>query len=257
MVLHTCLLLGFHYNTVGTILMISIPLSLGRAITRGKHWIAILSLLIIALLLTQSRGAIVGAGAGILFYFYLHRKVSVATLSLILVFILGSIWFSDPISALFSLGVENADVSAMTSGRLNNIWEPLLSELFNDPLKLIIGFGLFGVIQSDSYIMASNFYRATHAHNAYLDLLVDGGLIVFLPFVTLVIYSINKGLKWARIIKNPTYYALLSSIFVYLISSFSERQFFPRPDNMMLWPIIALLLVMVIHEKSRCKNNLI
>jgi hypothetical protein len=67
---------GFHYNTVGTILMISIPLALSRVNSGGKIWIVVFTVVLVALLISQSRTAIVGAGVGSLVYFYLQRRIS-------------------------------------------------------------------------------------------------------------------------------------------------------------------------------------
>jgi len=246
---------GFHYNTVGTILMLFVPLALSRAISRGWGWLIVFAAILLALLLSQSRGAILGAIGGMLIYLFLLRRIGISTIAILLLIAALGVWLAEPLLNLFSQGVESGDLSEISSGRVDSMWLPLLNELFENPVRLIVGFGLFGVIMSDSYVMVSNFYQATHAHNAYIDLLVDGGLIVFVPFLILLVYSLRQAMKWGKELQSTTYFGLISSVAVYLVSSISERQFFPRPDNMLLLPLIALLLVIVISEKNARRYN--
>jgi O-antigen ligase len=123
------------------------------------------------------------------------------------------------------------------------MWAPLLSELINKPWALVFGYGFFGMIQSDAYIFSRDFYQASHAHNAYINLLVDAGLIVLLPFILIFISLFKKAISIGRRLNSPIYYGLLGSIFAYIVAAFSGRQFFPTLDNMMLFPIIALLVI--------------
>jgi len=248
-------ILGFHYNTVGTILMLSIPLALNHALTKGKLWWLVFLVVFLALLFCQSRGAILGGVLGAFIYLYLIKKANIKTLSFIILIGLIMSIFSDSILAIFSRGMESGDLSEISSGRIEAMWVPLIYEIFNNLDSFLFGYGLFGVIMTDSYIYNPYFYQATHAHNAYLDLLVDGGIAVFIPFIYLLYYSIKKSLQWGRYLKNMTYLSLLSSVFVYLISSISERQFFPSLDNMMLFPIISILLAMVLTQKKSILNK--
>jgi O-antigen ligase len=245
---------GFHYNTVGTILMLSVPLALNRALYKGKAWIVIFLVIVLALLMTYSRGAIIGATVGILISLYFEKRVSVVTVAVISLLVLLDLFLAEPLQTLFSSGVESGDLSAITSGRIENIWIPLLQELSENPYRLIFGYGLYGIIITDSYVHALGFFQSGHAHNAYIDLLVDGGLIVFVPFMLLLISLLRQALIWRRSIKNATFNTLLSSVFVYLISAITERQFFPRIDNTMLFPILALLLVIVISENTKSRR---
>jgi hypothetical protein len=242
---------GFHYNTVGTILMLSIPVALNRALSRHKGWIAILLVIVLALLMSQSRGAIIGAAVGFLAYFYFQKSISMSAIVIITLLFLAGGFLAEPLLVLFSHGIESGDLSTITSGRIEKIWIPLLQELSENPYRLIFGYGLYGMINTDSYVYAQGFYQSSHAHNAYIDLLVDGGLIVFVPFMLLLIFSWKQALIWRHSIKSATFNALLSSVFVYLIAAISERFFFPRIDNIMLFPILALLLTIAISKNTK------
>ena len=234
--------------------MLSIPVALNRALSRHKGWIAILLVIVLALLMSQSRGAIIGSAIGFLAYFYFQKSISKSAIVIItLLFLVGG-FLAAPLLVLFSHGIESGDLSTIMSGRIEDIWIPLLQELSENPYRLIFGYGLYGMINTDSYVYALGFYQSGHAHNAYIDLLVDGGLIVFVPFMLLLIFSLKQALIWRHSIKNATFNALLSSVFVYLISAITERQFFPRIDNTMLFPILALLLAIVISKNTKSRR---
>jgi len=246
----------FHYNAVGSIIMIAVPLGMNKVMTGSKLWFGIFVCIVIALLLTQSRGAIIAATVGMISYFYFLERINIIyTISIIVILGIVGYLLLDPIISLFSIGVDSGDLNSITSGRVKGMWLPLLYELFEDPFKLIFGFGLNGVILSESYVSVPGFYQATHAHNAYINLLIDAGLIIFIPFLILLYFSMKNALKWGKRMNNPTFYALLSSVIVYLVSGISERHFFPTSHNMMLWPIIALLIVMVMNEKRKLRYS--
>jgi len=245
---------GHHYNTVGTILMLGIPLAMNRALNRGKLWLGIFAIIVLALFFSQSRGAILGGIVGLISYFYFLKRINFTTILLFGVIGLLGFAFSEPIIALFSRGMDSGDLSKISSGRIDSMWLPLLAELIERPVKLLFGYGLYGVIQTDAYVMVAGFFTSGHAHNAYIDFLIDVGIIIFIPFSFLVYYSITHAIKWGKLINNPSFYSLLSSVIVYFAASISERQFFPRTDNMMLWPIIALIVVMIMNARKEQKK---
>jgi hypothetical protein len=247
--------LGFHYNTVAAFFMMVIPLSFAKAQVNGKIWYILLAVLVLALLSCQSRGAIVGTAGGVLFYLYSLKKFSSS--QIIILIILSALCFllAEPLQRLFSIGLESGDISQISSGRVDAIWLPLLNELINDPIKLISGLGLFGLIVTDVYVNDPNFFQATIAHNAFVDLLVDCGLIIFTLFVLLMIYSMKKAISWFKYIDDPLYKGLISSIVAFLIGCLTGRQFYPRPENIFIFIIVALALVYVLIAQRELKNE--
>lgn len=121
------------------------------------------------------------------------------------------------------------------------MWVPLLAELYSNPVRLLFGLGRYGVILSDSY-RSEFFFHATHAHNAYLDLLIDAGLVVLVPFLVILVTQIKKSFNYGRKVKDPIFNSMLCALISYLVACISERAFFPHTDNMMLFPIIALMI---------------
>lgn len=232
--------LGYHYNTVGSLLVPGVLLALGYAMSKGRLWYVPMALITAALLTTQSRGAMLGVAAGALLLLYLRRELGLG-LGVMIATVIGLIaFFSGPLLELLSLGAGEG-VDQVSSGRIEAIWLPLLSELIENPLRLAIGYGRYGLILSDS-AASSSFFLSTHAHNAYLDLLVDSGMIVLVPFLIFLAACIRKSWLLARRGADPIFSAILCAIVSYLIACVSERQFFPAVDNMMLFPMIALMV---------------
>jgi len=244
---------GFHYNTLSSILMISIPLALSRVNSGRKIWIVGFTVILVALLTSQSRGAIVGAGVGSLVFFYLQRRISFSTVAAFSIIGVVGLWLFEPLQSLFSIGVESGNISEISSGRIDNIWIPLLNEILDNPYRLIFGYGLFGIILTDSYVTLSYIVQAGHAHNAFLNLLIDGGVLVIFPFFALLIFCLRKAFLFGLRYSDSTYHALLSSVCIYLISCMTGRHFFPSIDNLMMFPVIALMLVIVMDKSKRSK----
>jgi O-antigen ligase len=241
---------SLHYNTAGSILMLGVPLAFARAINKGKSWYPFLAVIVLALLFTQSRGAMLGALFGIISLLYFEKRLDKNLLIILLLFVITIFSLSGYIMPLFSKGIETGDIYQITSGRVGSLWKPLLSELSENNFNLIFGFGLYGLINSDSYIYTVDFFRATHAHNASIDFLVDGGLIVFIPYVFLLFYSLRRSVSLTGKFNNSTFNALVSCLIVYLIASMSGRRIFPSTENMMLFPIIALLVSFIITKNK-------
>jgi hypothetical protein len=245
---------GAHYNTVATIIMIGVPLTFGMAIELGKRYFVIPGIMVLALILAGSRGALAAAGISIVFVVFLNSMNSMNSMNsknsmakmksliIIAMTILLLILFSGSIFSIISGSESKVSFDEASNGRWELMWSPLLDEFIRRPMVLIFGLGLLGMIQSDAYVLVHDFYQATHAHNAYLNLLIDGGLIILVPFLISFYYYFRKALQAGKSLNSPIYYGLLGSIVAYMVAALSGRQFFPTMDNMLLFPIIALIV---------------
>jgi len=244
--------LGIHYNNAATIIMTGIPITLGLFYKYGWRYLIIFIFMMVALFLAESRGAVLGAAVGILFVMYMNKKIALNLVIGITGFLAILYFTSDSLIALFYAGINDNDMYKITSGRVEAIWIPLLVELLSDSQKLLFGMGLLGVIQSDSYAYAYLFYQnTTTAHNAYINLLVDSGLVILIPFIIMIVSGLWKAIKIKVLVDDQVYYGLLGSIVAYLIASVSGRQFFPALDNILLFPIIALIIAYLQLEHVR------
>ena len=248
--------LGFHYNTIAAFFMMTIPLAFAKAQSEGNAWYIIFVVLILALLTTQSRGAIIGTIGGVLFYLYSLKKISYSQIIILIILFTISYLLAEPLQKLLTQGIESGDLSVISSGRIDNIWLPLLNEMFTDTIKLMSGLGLFGIIVSDVFVSDPFFFQTSLAHNAIVDLLVDCGVIIFVFFSLLVINSMKKAISWFRYIDDPLYKGLISSIVAFLIGCLTGRQFYPRPENMLIYLIISLAVVYVIIARRELTNEI-
>jgi O-antigen ligase len=147
-----------------------------------------LSLLGLALLLSFSRAAI---GAAVLVgALFLVWKFNARTLALsVLGVALAALFAADALYSRMTMGFgEGAD--AVSAGRIDGIWLPLLSEFWKSPL---IGEGLRSILWSFP-MQNEGMIRAGHAHNAYLEALLDMGIVGLV--LLLAYYShVWKGLR--------------------------------------------------------------
>ncbi|MGH9893274.1 MAG: O-antigen ligase family protein [bacterium] len=137
------------------------------------------------ILLTTSRGAIVGLTLGLmagLFFLRHHlgigRMVKVIAGLTVVVGVgvaVASIGFSDLLIERFVNKSASSDLATMSSGRSNN-WTLLIEILLREPVTLVFGYG-WGMAKRLSDVSA---------HNTYLDLFVDLGIIGFMIFVSLL-----------------------------------------------------------------------
>jgi len=234
--------LGLHYNNAATIIMIGLPIAFGFSLQYGQKYMVFVLLMLTALFLSSSRGALLGGVSACMFVAYMSVGGKFKSIIRIFGLAVGMVVISNGLLSFLSNGESGLTMNQLSSGRIELMWLPLLGELFTDSFKLIFGLGMFGMIQLDSYVSVHDFYQATHAHNAYLNLLVDGGLI----FLGLLIFSLTvlftKAMKIGADLSSPLYFGLLASTVGYLITGIFGRQFFPNLDSMMLFPVLALIL---------------
>jgi hypothetical protein len=234
--------LGLHYNSVGTIIMIGVPLTLGFSLQYGKKYIPIFVIMSFAMFYAGSRGAIMGGFVGCSFAAYMCLGGKFSKLLKPLAIVAGAILVSNGLVSFLSQGETGLTFNQLSSGRLESMWLPLLTELIHSPVKLIFGMGLFGMIMSDSYTSVFGFFKASHAHNAYLNLLMDGGIIYVALLISLIKTYLKIAINIDRVQPIPLYFGLIGSIIAYLIAGVFGREFLPSSDNMMLFPVLALLL---------------
>ena len=139
------------------------PTSLGLFATLG-----IVSL---GMLLTFSRDALLGfflVNALFLVWHFNAKKLAIAVLVIGIAVALAPEYVYQRITYGF-----DEDANAVSAGRIDGIWAPLLPELLNSPLW---GNGLGSIMWSHALTNGA-MDAVTHPHNAYLEALLDMGLI--------------------------------------------------------------------------------
>jgi O-antigen ligase len=194
----------------------------------------------IALLLTFSRAAIGGAvvvGALFLMWKFNARSLALSVMALLLIVVFAA----DALYSRMTMGFdEGAD--AVSAGRIDGIWLPLLSEVWKSPL---FGEGLRSILwsfpmQNDAMI------RAGHAHNAYLEAVLDMG-IVGLTLMLAYYVHVWKGLRAlardARLSDEMRglFQGACAALLAFLVTCLVGASLRPQAEAAYLWIAIGLM----------------
>jgi hypothetical protein len=238
--------MGIHGNDISNYCILSFTVILAWSLSK-KSALSVLSLaaIIVSTLLCFSRTGYFLILAGLIMFFALSGRLKwipiiAAVLTLVLVF-----FIPDIIIERASTGISSGDANEISAGRVDYLWIPLLHELINNPKKALFGMGRFGITQTDSW-MQGRILKCLHAHNIYLDCVLDTGIIglgiIITLFTTVIIYY-HRTAK--RIKESLPYYSnllngCLVSIICFLIGGMTGRSFFPNQGNFYLWIVIGL-----------------
>lgn len=254
------------YGLVGMATIIGLQFCLGFPLItslyvgeKGRRilWKLILLFLGVAgLILTFSRGAILGVLISIAFLLWLHRKYNVLAYYVFFCCIIVILYFSPTELFPKSYGIFFQGKDSSAAGR----FPLLLISLRMFAERPITGFG-YGGFSEYCTLYGSNIHR--EAHNTYAQVLVEFGIFGFIFFL-LVIYMSLKG-YWAYIKKGSSQTLKMHSI-GYLCASIAilVNGFFHCFEwNLIFWlPIMFGFMMQYIaadeHKKAletQQKNN--
>jgi O-antigen ligase len=155
----------------------------------------------------------------------------------------------------YGAALSQADTYSMTSGRAL-IWPFVIEAIKQNP---ILGYGRQAMVRIGlaTRLLDELGESFPHPHNAYLELLLDNGIIGFLgviPFyLTILFHSISlladRNSSLAAAVGG--YSAAL--ILALLVASFGAQTFYPREGAVGLWAAIGIML-RVHLERSRADS---
>jgi hypothetical protein len=235
--------LGLHYNSVGTIYILTGPILVSLALEDGvlPKLNATLAAVVIATI--QSRSSVVIFWLESLVLLWMLRKgLWFLAINLLVTGALLS-WTAPTLSTVHASNLSpHAHVlDWVLSGRIGFLWAPLLSEWIADPTRLLWGAGRYGILVS-SHFGTGELVDATHAHNAFIDLFLDAGVAGVMVVVSLLAAGLARVWRIGRSIRDPTFWTLALCLGGYLAATLTERGFFPSYDNLFVFPIGALLV---------------
>ena len=240
--------LGLHANELGRLYASAVALALFTWSDSGSRGLRLalllaLGLSLVALVLTFSRGGFVAMAVATVLY--LLRRFSARTLIITCVAVGGVLLFAPhAIYERLSAG-QGQGIDAISAGRVNGLWLPLLPEVLHHPL---FGNGIGAMLWSDTMRQGagSMTLAVTHPHNAFLQAALDMGLT---GLVLLCAYFAHawRGLR-ARA-NDPDIPAGLRGFFQgaaaglvgMLISDFTDSSLTPRPEQAFLWLAIGMM----------------
>ena len=235
--------LGLHYNSVGTIYILTGPILVSLALEDGVLAKLNATLAAVVIATIQSRSSLVIFWLQCLILLWMLRKgLSFLAMNLLVTGAL-LVWTAPTLSTVqaSTLSPHARLLDWVLSGRIGFLWSPLLSEWGADPSRLLWGAGRYGILVS-SHFGAGEFVEATHAHNAFIDLFLDTGVAGVIVVVSLLAAGLARVWRVGRSIRDPTFWTLALCVGGYLAATLTERGFFPSYDNLLVFPIVALLV---------------
>lgn len=236
----------------------------------GKHrrllLIGLMGVMVLGLALTAGRtGYATFFLIGLAFMWFKWRKLllllPIAILSVYLVLPAAFGRFTEGFTADNSTGVGQKNLAdaqgdpnfeAITAGR-SFTWPFVIDEIVKSPL---VGYGREAMQNIGlSYLLAVEYNDSfPHPHNAYLQLLLDNGLLGALPIFLLFALLLKYGLillKEKRSMFVASIGAMtLAIILAQLIASVGAQSFYPVESSVGLWCAIGLLLRIYIDREK-------
>jgi len=245
--------------------------------TKGKIKIfygIILLLCVAGLIMTQSRGAIAGFIAGILFVVWLNFRsvwkfaIFIGALALVaipLVFLTG---FHERIMQLI-------DFSNWTVGTRIDLWKKAIL-LFKQSPIFGVGFGRFNDVMYNvdtfgaspirldafvgvqglfkAYILPNYSFNSAHAHNGYLQFLAEAGVVGLGLIISFWVICFRKMLAGYNATRNEfarsIFLTSLGSIIALFVMSFTENYFSATTILMFISMIVSLSIGITWEEKK-------
>lgn len=250
--------LGLHANELGRLYAIAYALLLftwAQSEQFGSRLIllASMALVVVALVLTFSRSAF----AALLLVnglFLLWRRNTRALVFLGLLVAAAPWVIPDAVYERITTGFGGG-LDAISAGRIEGLWLPLLPEVLRSP---IYGQGLGSTLWSEAMRTAGGVtvLGVTHPHNAYLQTLLDMG-IVGLILLCAYFAHVWTGLRALAVDRalSPAlrgfYQGAAAGLASFLIAGVVDGSLTPKPEQSFLWLAIGMMYGQLHRSVSR------
>ena len=247
--------IGVHANTLGRVFITAYALLLfawweSKDSRTSLGLFAVLGILSLGILLTFSRNAFLGflvINALFLMWKFNMKKLGLAVLGASVAAMLAPEALYRRITQGWD---ENAD--AISAGRIDGIWQPLLPETLKSPLW---GSGLDSILWS-SPMNNGAMVLVAHPHNAYLEALLDMGLIG-LALLLLFYWQVWKGFR--ALGSNPYLTPVMRGFFqgacaglvAFAVACMTGGSLRPHPENALLWIAIGMMYGLLARKPAR------
>lgn len=239
--------LGLHANDLGRLYAVAYALLLftwARAKEPGLRFalLASMGIVVLALVLTFSRSAFFGfIVVNALFILW---NMSARGLLLVAALAVGALLMP---AAVYERAAEGfgAGLDAISAGRVRGLWLPLLPEVLKSP---IWGGGHMSILWSEPMRMAggSSVLLVTHPHSAYLQALLDMGIVGLLLICA---YYLHAWRGFRALAANAAlsatmrgfYQGAAAGLVSLLIMGVADGALTPRAEQVFLWFAIGML----------------
>jgi O-antigen ligase len=246
--------IGFHSNELGAFLAIAYGLGLGvwDGAEKGRSRTALGALLAVtavALLLTFSRGAYLAfAVVTVVVFMRGAPKKRAAFLCLAL-----ALWFAAPTVLVdrIGYGMTSKDANEISAGRVENIWMPLLLDVAD---HVWVGQGLHSIMWTDAQRF-QEIYPVSIAHNGFLDLVLDFGLVGALPVFAWYAYLWHGFRRGASQDSDPQFRAMFFggnlALTSFFLCALTNNRLTPTAPTCVIWIVGGLLIGRSLQQSQR------
>lgn len=263
-------ILYLHGNSIARFYIIAFPLLQAYVLNKKKLSIAVLPLWVLAAGLLYSRTAYLIIILSTVLFFIISGRRKIVPL-IVTLLIAGILIMPSNITQRALTGLTSGNLNNISADRLNYIWLPVIREQLRDPLKVMVGSGRkafvatealkYGIIYYPEYgilslqshfkgdtiarsMLGDSIYIINHAHNMYLDMMLEIGAAGLL-IVLFLFFRLGKSFVQAlKRMDDPLSKDLMCAIIVSLISFFlsgiTDGYLFPDLTNSFLWLVIGL-----------------
>ncbi len=238
---------NYETDLMSIILALAIPMAAYLASQLEKKWqrlfnLFAMPLIIFAIFLTGTRTGSIVAIIGIMYWLFTHRKASLTVKLSILGVIIVSIVTVASFAPKASIDRVFSAKKSLKSGNLNSrtlIWKSSLEQWKKQP---IVGTGLGGL----GFVLSKKHVNFNAAHNTYIHLLTENGLIGLTLYLLLLISVLYYILQTPLNDK-----AFLLSLFMVLVVSQLTLHTQIQKET---WFAFTMLVIHALYSRKRINN---
>jgi O-antigen ligase len=237
--------IGTHANELGRAFVTTYALLL-FAWWEAKHapgklaLFAALGILSFGILLTFSRNAFLGFM--VVNALFVVWKFNMKKLGLALFGLAVAVALAPPsVERRLTYGFDSS-ADAVSAGRIEGIWLPLLPETLKSPLW---GNGLNSILWSEP-MHAGAMTFVGHPHNAYLEAVLDMGLIG-LALLLAYYWHVWKGFRalgsnpYVSAVTRGFFQGACAALVAFMVAGMTGGSLRPSPENIVLWVAIGMM----------------
>lgn len=244
--------LGLHANELGLLFNTTFALGLFvlfelRSLLARWLMVGMLGLVAVAIVLTFSRGALLGLVVVVMYFLFtvrrFHLMAGVLALGLV-----AALLMPKAVVERASSGVAAGNVSEISAGRVSSIWLPLLPEVVTSPA---IGHGMSSILWSDAARLRL-ILPVGHPHSAYLGVLLDFGLI---GAILIFLFYRDMWRMFGRLAREEDdpawrgfFRGAMACILLLMVQGVTDDRFTPTAPQIYLWLSYGLALGMMARK---------
>lgn len=206
--------------------------------------------MLVILVLLQSRGALVAVVGGVLALFILARRWVLLTLTVVAL-VVGIMYInSTGLAAQEVLSTANPRSALLSIDYRFQLWQQAMPLVLESP---IVGTGLaaYPVFAQARFPKMLGEYEFSHAHNVFLQVALDTGILGLVCFVALLIMAILITLRAFRSDRDRSLaIGILASFVVLLIHNLIDQAAWATRPGIIFWIILALAVSLAKSQQA-------